>query len=102
MSTFALYSGVFKVKLISFGLIAGYSLLSRLGESTSMDPVSTSQGSTFGLSLGAVKKGKSSRSWRISLDYLQSNLSLTGSSIPTLSSSRKLDKFQIRLGYTYM
>ena len=102
MSTVAWYTGVLKAKIINLGLIAGYSFLERSGESISLDPESTAEGNTFGFSIGTIQKGKGLSFWRISLDYLQSNLILAGSSILASSSSRKLDKFQIRLGYTHM
>ena len=101
MSTVGFYTGLAEHRFYRLGILAGYSLVNRIGLSLPTDPAGSLQGSSYGFSIGTLHKARGKRNWQISFDYLQSTLVLGGISTSSSNSTRKLDKFQIRLGYTY-
>ena len=52
-------------------ILAGYSLVNRIGLSLPTDPAGSLQGSSYGLSIGTLHKARGKRNWQISFDYLQ-------------------------------
>lgn len=102
LSSIGFYTGLFHSKIFHLGIYGGYSLLKGSGESELGDLTGQWSGKNFGFTIGTTHKARGGRFWRLSIANLHSILSLQGESVDQSASTRKLDKFQIRLGYTFI